>query len=68
MIMKLGSTTLVPAPAQQAQPISTDFSNEQFYVSRINWLVGEGRDDLIDAIADEYEPTQPPSTGSLRMS
>jgi hypothetical protein len=25
------------------------------YVSQINWLVSQGREDLIDPIADEYE-------------
>ena len=28
---------------------------ENFYVSRISWLVGQGREDLIDAVADEFE-------------
>ena len=26
-----------------------------FYVSQTNWLIRRGRDDLLDAIADEYE-------------
>lgn len=26
-----------------------------YYVSHVNWLVHRGRDDLIDAVADEYE-------------
>ena len=26
-----------------------------FYVAQTNWLIRRGRDDLIDAIADEYE-------------
>ncbi len=26
-----------------------------YYVSHINWLVHRGRDDQIDAVADEYE-------------
>jgi hypothetical protein len=26
-----------------------------FYVSRANWLVGRGREDVLDAIADEFE-------------
>jgi hypothetical protein len=25
-----------------------------FYVSRVNWLVSPDRDDLIDAVAEEY--------------
>jgi hypothetical protein len=28
---------------------------EEFYVSRVNWLVNLGREDLIDPIADEFE-------------
>jgi hypothetical protein len=30
-------------------------SGAEFYITRVNWLVSQGRDDLIDAIADEYE-------------
>ena len=26
-----------------------------YYVSQVNWLIHRGRDDLIDAVADEYE-------------
>lgn len=26
-----------------------------YYVAQANWLVYQGRDDLIDVIADEYE-------------
>ncbi|HEY3714536.1 MAG TPA: hypothetical protein VGL39_08425 [Jatrophihabitantaceae bacterium] len=26
-----------------------------YYVAHTNWLVHRGRDDLIDAVADEYE-------------
>jgi hypothetical protein len=26
-----------------------------YYVSHINWLIHRGRDDQIDAVADEYE-------------
>ena len=29
--------------------------NPEPYISQINWLVSQGRDDLIDVIADEYE-------------
>ena len=25
------------------------------YVSQLNWVISQGRDDLIDVIADEYE-------------
>jgi hypothetical protein len=28
---------------------------EEFYVTRVNWLVSQGREDLIDPIADEFE-------------
>ncbi len=31
---------------------------DEFYIKRINWLVGQGRDDLIAAIADDYHETQ----------
>jgi len=27
----------------------------EFYITRVNWLISQGREDLIDAIADEYE-------------
>ena len=30
-------------------------ASAEFYITRVNWLVSQGRDDLIDAIADEYE-------------
>jgi hypothetical protein len=34
----------------------TDVSDiDEFYVSRINWLITVGRDDLIDEIADDCE-------------
>ena len=26
-----------------------------YYVSHLNWLIHRGRDDQIDAVADEYE-------------
>jgi len=26
-----------------------------YYVSHVNWLIHRGRDDQIDAVADEYE-------------
>jgi len=28
---------------------------DDYYVAHTNWLVHRGRDDLIDAVADEYE-------------
>jgi hypothetical protein len=30
-------------------------TDHDHYVTKINWLVATGRDDLIDEIADEYE-------------
>jgi hypothetical protein len=28
---------------------------DDYYVSHVNWLIHRGRDDQIDAVADEYE-------------
>ncbi len=33
----------------------SDSDNADQYISKINWLVQTGREDLIDEIADEFE-------------
>lgn len=30
-------------------------ADEHVYISKINWLVSVGREDLIDEVADEFE-------------
>lgn len=36
-----------------------DSQETDWYVSKVNWLVSHGRDDLIDEIADEFERREP---------
>jgi hypothetical protein len=42
-------------PMYENRTIESEIEIEEFYISRVNWLVGQGRDDLIDTVADEYE-------------
>ena len=41
-----------PAAGNHGRRLPTD---DDFYICRINWLVAQGRPDLIDEIADDYE-------------
>ena len=43
---------------REAQAADTAYSSDsiaEFYITRVNWLVTQGREDLIGAIAGEYE-------------
>ena len=39
--------------------MSDEISEHDKYVSKINWLVRNGREDLIDEIADQFERSEP---------
>jgi hypothetical protein len=39
--------------------MSDEISEHDKYVSKLNWLVRNGREDLIDEIADQFERSEP---------
>ena len=49
------SITIDHVSTQEFDTESQSITVEEFYVSRVNWLVSQGREDLIDPIADEFE-------------